>query len=56
MKNIEKFLINNPILQIILLITLMTIGGHLFLTYLKTEVPLPNIKVIEDRVRLKKKV
>ena len=55
MKNIEKFLMNNPIIQI-LLISLMTIGGHLFLTYLKTEVPLPNIKVIEDRVRLKKKV
>ena len=43
-------------IQIILLLVIMGFGGHFFLTYLKKEMPLPNIRDIENRVRLNKKV
>lgn len=42
--------------QIVLLLGIIGVGGHFFLNYLKRELPLPNIKQLEDRVRLKKKV
>lgn len=55
-KNFIKNPMSSEIFQIILLIFVMSIGFHLFISYLKNEMPLPNIKVLEERVRLKKKV
>lgn len=46
----------SQIIQIILLILIVAFGSHFMITYFKKNLPLPNIKEIEERVRLRKKV
>jgi hypothetical protein len=48
--------LHSQIFQIAMLITIVGVGSHFFLNYLKRELPLPDIKQLEERVRLKKKV
>jgi len=59
MKGIKQYIGNgifSQIIQIILVLLFMSAGIHVMITYFKENLPLPNIKVIEDRVRLRKQV
>jgi len=59
MKGIKQYFGNgifSQIIQIILVMLFMSVGIHVMITYFKKNLPLPNIKVIEDRVRLRKQV
>jgi hypothetical protein len=59
MKGIKQYFGNgifSQIIQIILVMLFMSAGIHVMITYFKKNLPLPNIKVIEDRVRLRKQV
>ena len=59
MKGLKKYMTNttfSQIVQIIILLIMVTIGIHFMLLYFKKNIPLPNIRVLEERVRLRKKV
>lgn len=59
MKGFKNYITNttfSQILQIIILFIMVTIGIHFMLAYFKKNIPLPNIRVLEERVRLRKKV
>jgi hypothetical protein len=59
MNGLSKYIGNSvfsQILQILLLIAFVGLGSHFMITYFKKNLPLPNIRVLEERVRLKKKV
>ena len=56
---IKKYIgsgLTSQLLQILLLIIIVAIGSHFMISYFKKNLPLPNIKEIEERVRLRKKV
>jgi hypothetical protein len=56
---IKKYIgfgIFSQILQILLLILIVAIGSHFMISYFKENLPLPNIREIEERVRLRKRV
>ena len=56
---IKKYLgsgLLSQIVQILLLIIIVAIGSHFMISYFKENLPLPNIKEIEERVSLRKKV
>ena len=56
---IDKYIGNgivSQIFQILFLLIVVAIGSHFMISYFKENLPLPNIRVIEERVRLRKKV
>lgn len=56
---IKKYLgsgLISQLIQILLLILIVAIGSHFMISYFKENLPLPNIREIEERVRLRKKV
>lgn len=46
----------SQIFQILVLLIVVAFGSHFMITYFKENLPLPNIREIEERVRLRKKV
>jgi hypothetical protein len=48
--------ITSQIFQIIFLLIIVALGSHFMISYFKENLPLPNIREIEERVRLRKKV
>ena len=59
MKGLKKFFgrgLLSQFIQILLVIIFVAFGFHNMISYFQNNLPLPNIKVIEDRVRLKKLV
>ena len=56
---IKKYLgtgLMSQVVQILLLVIIVAIGSHFMISYFKKNLPLPNIREIEERVSLRKKV